>query len=127
MKKTFLTVAFSIVLIALTVSVVILSVKVHRQQNEIDDLVLLTATDIGINEIRNVEGASVKTTVAVGHMKEKIDNLEPVYEILEILRGSDSESDDYQNNIINFDVDRDGRCCSLDLQRSYGPEIFFDL
>lgn len=48
-------------------------------------------------------------------------------EILEILRGSDSESDDYQNNIINFDVDRDGRCCSLDLQRSYGPEIFFDL
>ena len=88
MKKSFLTVAFSLILIALMVSVVILSVKVHRQQNEIDDLVLLSATDIGINEIRNVEGASVKTTVTVGPMKEKIDNLEPVYEILEILRSS---------------------------------------
>ena len=88
MKKSFLTVAFSLVLIALMVSVVILSVKVHRQQREIDDLVLLSASDIGINEIRNIEGASVKTTVAVGPMKEKIDSLEPVYEILEILRSS---------------------------------------
>ncbi len=88
MKKTFLTVAFSIILIVLSVSILLLSIKIHRQQREIHDLVLLSASDIGINEIRNIEGASVKTSVAVGPMKEKIDDLEPVNEILEILRNS---------------------------------------
>ena len=82
MKKAFLTVAVSLILIALTVTVVILSVKVHRQQREIDDLVLLSASDIGITKIKNVESITLGMTVSP--FERKITDTETIKSLLDV-------------------------------------------